>query len=67
MKNTNSTMENETPVLLRHWVHFQRVHSLLDLLSWGPEELNSVPTQQVCHQEDQWQHIHLTKNQVKQF
>ena len=43
------------------------VHSLLDLLSWDPEELKAVTTQQVCHQDDQGQYIHLRTNQVKQL
>ena len=41
----------EPGMALRHWVHFQG--SLLDLLSWDPEELKAVPTQQVYHQDDQ--------------
>ena len=52
---------------LRHWVHFQGVHLLLDLLSWGREELKAVHTQQVYHQDDQGQYIHLRTNQVKQI
>ena len=52
---------------LRHWVHFQGVHSLLDLLSWDPEELKTVPTQQVYHHNDQGQYVHLRTNQVKQI
>ena len=52
---------------LRHQVHFQGVHSPLDLLSWDPEELKADPTQQVYHQDDHRQHIHLRTNQVKQF
>ena len=57
----------EPGMALRHWVHFQGVHSLLDLLSWDPEALNAVPTQQVYHQDGQGQHIHLRTNQVKQL
>ena len=34
----------EPGMALRHLVHFQGVHNLLDLLSWDPEELTSVPT-----------------------
>ena len=34
----------EPGMALRHWVHFQGVHSILDLLSWDPEELKAVPT-----------------------
>ena len=43
----------EPGMALRHWVHFQGVHSLLDLLSSDPEELKAVPTQQVYHQDSQ--------------
>ena len=41
---------------LRHWVHFQGVHSLMDLLSWDPEELKAVLTQQV--------YIRMTKGNI---
>ena len=54
-------------IVLRHWVHFQGVYSLLDLLSWDPEELKAVSSQQVYHQDDQGQYIHLRTNQVKQM
>ena len=32
---------------LRHWVHFQEVRNILDLLSWDQEELKTIPAQQV--------------------
>ena len=38
----------------------------MDLLSWDPEELKAVSTQQVYSQDDQVQYIHLRTNQVKQ-
>ena len=57
----------EPGMALRHWIHFQGVHSILDLLSWDPKELEAVPTQQVYHQDDQGQYIHLRINQVKQM
>ena len=57
----------EPGMALRHWVHFQGVHNLLDLLSWDPEELTTVSTQQVYSLDDQGQYIHLTTNQVKQM
>ena len=57
----------EPGMALRHWVHFQGVHFLLDLLSWDPEELKAVPTQQVYHWDNQGQYIHLRTNQVKQM
>ena len=30
-------------IALRQWIHFQGVHSILDLLSWEEEELKAVP------------------------
>ena len=57
----------EPGIALRHWVHFQGLHNLMDLLSWEPEELKTVPTQQVYSQDDQGQYIHLRTNQVKQM
>ena len=57
----------EPGLALRHWVHFKGVHSLLDLLSWDPEELKTVPTQQAFSMDDQWQYLHLRTNQVKQM
>ena len=51
---------------LRHWVHFHEVHSLLDLLSWNPEEIKADLTQTAYHQDDQGQYLHLRTNQVKQ-
>ena len=57
----------EPGMALRHWVHFQGVHSILDLLSWDPEELKSVTTQQLYSLDIQGQYIHLRTNQVKQM
>ena len=37
---------------LRQWVHFQGVHSLLDLISWDLEEMKADPTQTAYHQDD---------------
>ena len=51
---------------LRNWEQFHRVHSLLDLPSWDPEELRTTSTQQVYSLDDQGQYIHLRTNQVKQ-
>ena len=28
---------------LRHWVHFQGVHNILDLISWDQEEVKTTP------------------------
>ena len=47
----------EPGMSLRHWVHFQGVHFLLDLLSWYPEELKTVPTQQAFSMDDQGQYL----------
>ena len=55
----------EPGIALRHWVHFQGVHPLLDLLSWDPEELETVTTQQVYSLDDQGQYIHVRTNKVK--
>ena len=57
----------EPRMALRHWVHFQGVHSLLDLISWDPEELKTLPTQHIYSLDDQGQYIHLRMNQVKQI
>ena len=57
----------EPGIALRHWVHFQGVHSLLDLLSWDAEELKTITTQRVYSLDDQGQYIHLRTNQVKQI
>ena len=54
----------EPGMTLIHWVHFQGVHNLLDLLSYDPEELRTVPTQQVYSQDDQGQYIRLRTNHV---
>ena len=42
----------EPGMALRYLVHIQRVHSPSDVLSWDPEELTAVPTQQVYSQDD---------------
>ena len=39
-------------IALRQWVHFQRVHNILDLLSWDQEELKTIPAQQVYSLDD---------------
>ena len=43
------------------------LHSLLDLLSWDPEEIKADPTQTAYHQDDHGQLLHLRTNQVKQI
>ena len=57
----------EPGLTLRHWLHFQGIHFLLDLVSWDPEELKTVPSQQVYSLDDERQYIHLRTNQVKQI
>ena len=57
----------EAGISLRHWVHFQGVHSLLDLLSWDPEDIKADLTHTAYHHNDQGQHLHLRTIQVKQI
>ena len=57
----------EPGIILRHWVHFQGVHNLLDLLSWEQEELKTIPDQQVYSLDDHGQFIDLRINQIKQI
>ena len=47
----------EPLMALRHWVHFQGVHSLLDFLRLDPEELKTI----------QGEYLHLRTNQAKQI
>ena len=54
-------------ITLRHWVHFQGVHNILDLLSWDQEELKTVPAQQVYSLDDHGQGLYLRTNQIKQI
>ena len=58
---------NDPGIALRQWVHFQGVHSILDLLSWDQEELMTIPAQQVHSLDDQGQGIYLRTNQGKQI
>ena len=57
----------EPGIALRHWVHFQGVHNILDLLSWDQEEPNSIPAQQVYSPDDHGQDLCLRTNQIKQI
>ena len=52
---------------LRHWVHFQGVHNILDLLSWDQEELKTTPAQQLYSLDDHGQGLCLRTNQIKQI
>ena len=56
----------EPGIDLRHWVHFQGVHNLLEILSWDPEQLKTIPTKQVYSLDDNRQGISLRTNQVRQ-
>ena len=53
--------------ILRQWVLFQVVHSILDLLSWDPEEIKADPSKTVYHQDDHGQLLHPRNNQTKQL
>ena len=57
---------NEPGIALRHWVHFQGVHNILDLSSWDQEEFKITPTQQVYSLDDHGQGLYLRTNQIKQ-
>ena len=57
----------EPGIALRHWVHFQGVHNILDLLSWNQEELRTIPAQHVYSLDDHGQGIYLRTNQNKQI
>ena len=54
-------------IALRQWVHFQGVHTILDLLSWEEDELKAVPAQQVFTLDEHGQGSYLRTNQVKQI
>ena len=58
---------SEPGIALRHWVHFQEVHNLLDLLSWDQEELKTTPAQQVYSLDDHGQGFYLKTKQIKQI
>ena len=54
-------------IALRQWVHFQVVHTILDLLSWDEEELKAVPAQQIFSLDEHGKGSYLRTNQVKQI
>ena len=58
---------SEPGIALRHWVHFQGVHNILDLLSLDQEELKTTPTEQVYSLDDLGQGLYLRTNQLKQI
>ena len=51
-------------IALSQWVHFQRVHNILDLLSWAQEELKVTPAQQVYSLDDHAQGLYLRTKQI---
>ena len=53
------TPTTEPGTALRHWVHLQGVHNLLDLPSCNQEELKTIPAQQVYSPDDHGQGIYL--------
>ena len=54
-------------IAFRHWVHFQGVHNIFDLLCRNQEELKATPAQQVYSLDDDGQGLYLTTNQIKQI
>ena len=54
-------------IALRHWVCFQGVHNILDLLSWEEEEFKAIPAQQIFTLDDHGQGSDLRTNHVKQI
>ena len=57
---------SEPGMAFRHWVHFQGVHNLLDLLSQDQEELKSTSAQCIYSLDDHGQGLYLRTNQTKQ-
>ena len=43
---------SEPKIALRHWVHFQGVHNILDLFSWDQQELKPATAKQVYSLDD---------------
>ena len=58
---------SDTGIALRQLVHFQGVHTFLDLLSWDQEELKTIPAQQVYSLDEHGQGLYLRTNQIKQI
>ena len=54
-------------IALRHWVHFQGVHNILDLLSWDQEELKIISAEPVYSLDDHGQGLYLRTSQVIQM
>ena len=52
-------------IALRQWVHFLRVHNILDLLCWDQKEIKAIPTQQVYSLDDYGQGLYLRTSQIK--
>ena len=58
---------SEPGIAVGHWVLFQGVHIILDLLIWDQEKLKTTPAQQVCSLDDHGQGLYLETNQNKQI
>ena len=56
---------NDAGRSLRQLVAYQRVHTLLDLLSWDPEETKSDPSQTLYDKNHKGEQIHHSPNQIK--
>ena len=54
----------EAGMSLRLWVPYQGVHSILDLLSWDPEEFKSDPSQTVYDLNEHGEVLHLRMNHI---
>ena len=58
---------SDAGMALRHSIHFQQVHHILDLLCWDQEKLKTTPAQQVYSLDDCGQGLYLRTNQIKQI
>ena len=58
---------SDAGMALRHSIHFQQVHHILDLLCWDHEKLKTTPAQQVYSLDDCGQGLYLRTNQIKQI
>ena len=58
---------SEPGIALMHWVHFQGVHNLSDLVNWDQEELKTTPAQQVYSLDDHGQDLYLRTNKLNKY
>ena len=58
---------NDPGIALRQWVHFEGVHTILDLLSWKQGELKATPAQQIYSHDDHDQGLYLRTNEIKKY